>query len=242
VNDTARLLDHPIAIEERLRGAGFVARRDGMAMSLPELYSRAFDASGGEVLVHAQLVASAGGGLQLALRGYFDASQWAPTLSLLESLLESLHRRIGRVVPEVVCTHLRAMQEIESTDDDTAFALNFPADEPDADFSVVDLTLCRALDEGEWQAWLSLPPLADQVASEAARKDAILTLCRERLRAVEHPLADADLGVLGAIGNADGALFTVMAPAFEAVLFCDLGDNGSLSISLVDASGIQTTL
>lgn len=237
-----RLLDHPLAIEDRLRGAGFTARRDGMAMSLPELYSRVFDAGGDEVLVHVQLIASAGGGLQLALRGYFDAGQWAATHSLLESLLDSLHRRIDRVVPAIVRTRLRAMQEIEFTDDDTLFALNFPADEPDADFSVVDLTLRRALEEGEWQSWLSLPPLMDQVAAEAARKDAILTLCRKRLRSAGHPLAEAHLSVLGAIGNADGALFTVMAPAAEAVLFCDLGDDGSLSISLVDAKGAQITL
>jgi hypothetical protein len=59
---------------------------------------------------------------------------------------------------------------------------------------------------------------------------------------VDHPLAEAHLSVLGAIGNADGALFTVMAPAAEAVLFCDLGDDGSLSISLVDAKGAQITL
>ncbi|MEO5625773.1 MAG: hypothetical protein ABIQ70_07190 [Dokdonella sp.] len=240
---TARLLDHPQAIEARLLDLGLSGRRDGVVMSLPELYSRVLDVVAREdVLVHAQLMASAGNGLQLSLRGYFDAEQWSATLALLESLLDSLHARLGRSMPVTVRRALRDAGEIQFCDDGCTYAVCFPAQEADAEFRLVDVTLSRGLDIGEWQAWLAEPPMADLLAADKTRKEAVIALCRKRLADAGHPLADADLQVLSAIGNAEGALFTVMAPAQEAVIFCDLGDDSSLSISLVDAQGRQTTL
>jgi hypothetical protein len=252
VTAIVRLLDHPQAIEARLCGLGLRVRRDGIAMSLPELYSRVLDVDArDDVLVHAQIVASPGDGLQLSLRGYFDAQQWAATLALLESVLDSLHVPVGRSMPTTVRRALRDAREIRFSDDGCAYAVCFPEREPDADSSLadgtavntlVDVTLGRALDIGEWQAWLAEPPLADLVASDTTRKEAAIALCRARLHQLGHALADVDLQVLSAMGNAAGALFTVLAPAHEAVMFCELGDDSTLSISLVDAQGRQTTL
>lgn len=236
-----RLLDHPQAIEARLRNIGLRVRRDGVVMSLPELYSRVLDVDArDDVLVHAQLTASTGHGLRLSVRGYFDDEQWSATLSLLESLLDSLHAPIGRSMPATLRRALRDACEIQFSDDGCSYAVSFPEQEADADFRLVDVTLSRAIDIGEWQNWLAQPPMADLLADDTARKEAIIELCRKRLRDTGHPLASADLQVLSAIGNAEGALFTVMAPAQEAVMFCDLGDDSRLSISLVDAQGRQT--
>lgn len=118
----------------------------------------------------------------------------------------------------------------------------FPEQEADAESRLAEVTLSRALDIGEWQRWLAESPMADLLTADKTRKEAIIALCRTRLHEAGHPLADADLHVLSAIGNVEGALFVVMAPAQEAVMFCDLRDDSSLSISLVDAQGCQTTL
>lgn len=239
----ARVLDHPQAVEARLRDLGLSVRRDSVIMSLPELYSRVLDVdSRDDVLVHAQLMAAADSGLQLSLRGYFDAEQWAATLALLESLLDSLHAPLGRSMPAPVRRALRDTCEIPFSDDGCTYAVCFPEQEADAEFRLVEVTLTRALDIGEWHGWLAESPMADLVAADKTRKEAIIALCRTRLHDAGHPLADADLQVLSAIGNAEGALFVVMAPAQEAVMFCDLRDDSRLSISLVDAQGRQTTL
>ncbi|MEO6688951.1 MAG: hypothetical protein ABIS07_00015 [Dokdonella sp.] len=239
----ARLLDHPQAIEARLRDLGLSVRRDGVVMSLPELYSQVLDVDArDDVLVHAQLIASVSHGLRLSLRGYFDAEQWSATLAQMETLLDSLHAPLVRSMPSTVRRALRDACEIQFSDDGCVYAVSFPEQEAGADSRLVDVTLSRALDSGEWQGWLAQPPMADLVAADAARKEAIIELCRTRLRDTGHPLASAELQVLSAIGNAEGALFTVMAPAYEAVMFCDLGDDSTLSISLVDAQGRQTTL
>ncbi|MEO7323878.1 MAG: hypothetical protein ABIW82_03535 [Dokdonella sp.] len=240
---TARLLDHPQAIEARLRDLGLSVRRDGVVMSLPELYSRVLDVPArDDVLVHAQLTASAGNGLQLSLRGYFDAEQWSATLALLESLLDSLHSPLGRNMPVTVRRALRDTREIQFSDDGCTYAVFFPAQEADAESRLVDVTLSRALDTGEWQGWLAEPPLADQLATEAQRKQAVLALCRKRLADAGNALATADLHVLSAIGDAESAMFIVATPAADAMMYCDLAASGHISISLVDAQGRKMML
>lgn len=243
VSVSSLLLDHPQAIEARLLDLGLVVRRNGMVMSLPDLYSRVLDVDGREdVLVHAQLTASPDSGLQVSLRGYFDQSQWPATLALLQSLLDSLHTQAGRTTPAALCDALRSACEAEFIDDGNSYAVCFPEQEPDADLELIDVSLSRALDTGEWQDWLAQPPMANLLAADRTRKEAVLALCRKRLEDAGHPLAVAELHVLSAIGNAENGLFTIMAPASEAVLFCDLADTGGLSISLVDAHGRQTKL
>lgn len=214
-----------------------------MVMSLPEHYSRVLDVKGhDDVLIHAQLTASPGSGLQVSLRGYFDQSQWPATLALLQSMLDSLHTQAGRTTPAALCDALRCVRETQCIDDGNSYAVCFPEQETHTDFALIDVSFGRALDHSEWQDWLSQPPMADQLVADTTRKEAVLTLCRKRLGDAGHPLATADLHVLSAIGNAENALFTLMAPASEAVLFCDVADTGGVSISLVDAHGCQTKL
>ncbi len=243
VSAPLHLLDHPQAIEARLLELGLVVRRDGMVMSLPDLYSRVLDVDGpDDLLVHAQLIASPASGLRVSLRGYFDQSHWQATLALLQSLLDSLHTQAGQTTPAALRDALHSAREAEFIDDGISYAVCFPKDEQHADFALIDVSFSRALDLSEWKDWLAQPPLADLLAADTTRKEAVLALCRKRLQHSGHPLAIADLQVLSAIGNAGNALFTIMAPASEAVLFCDLTDTGGISISLVDAHGRQTKL